>query len=83
MFNAVEALGVTVGASEEEVRSAYRKAALRQHPNKTCGDGQGFFQLKESFAVLLDPVKKTQHLGTIRPVRAGVPSGCFKTRLRS
>jgi curved DNA-binding protein CbpA len=33
-----KALGLSVGASEEEVKKAHRKLALKYHPDRTKGD---------------------------------------------
>jgi molecular chaperone DnaJ len=57
-----EVLGVTRTATLEEVKSAYRKAALKWHPdrnpeNKTEAEAK-FRECTEAYSVLSDPQKK-------------------------
>ena len=48
-------LGVSVGASEIEIKSAYRKKALKLHPDKPGGCPEKFKQLNEAYEKLLHP----------------------------
>jgi molecular chaperone DnaJ len=56
-----EILGVDRGAEASRIKSAYRKAALRFHPDKNPGDAHAeerFKQAAEAYAVLSDPEKR-------------------------
>lgn len=54
-----ELLGISRGASESEIKSAYKKAARKFHPdNKDTGDEEMFKKVGEAYDVLKDPNKK-------------------------
>ncbi|MFA5382986.1 MAG: DnaJ domain-containing protein, partial [Candidatus Micrarchaeia archaeon] len=44
-------LGVSKDASAEEIKKAYRKLAMKHHPDKG-GDQEKFKELSEAYAVL-------------------------------
>ncbi len=59
-----ELLGVSRNATEEEIKKAYRKAALRYHPDRNPGDKaaeEKFKELSEAYQVLIDPEKRAQY----------------------
>ncbi|XP_061604768.1 dnaJ homolog subfamily B member 1a [Phyllopteryx taeniolatus] len=53
-------LGIAKGASEDEIKKAYRKQALRYHPdkNKSAGAEDKFKAIAEAYDVLSDAKKK-------------------------
>lgn len=59
-----ELLGVSRTTSDEELKKAYRKAAMRYHPDRNPGDKtaeEKFKELSEAYAVLSDPEKRAQY----------------------
>lgn len=55
-----ELLGVTKEASGDEVRKAYRKAAITHHPDKG-GDPEKFKEIANAYQVLSDEQKRLQY----------------------
>jgi molecular chaperone DnaJ len=59
-----EVLGVARGASEAEMKSAFRKLAMQHHPDKNPGDAQAelkFKELNEAYQILSDPDRRAQY----------------------
>lgn len=55
-----EVLGLTKGASEDEVKKAFREMARKHHPDvdKTAGAEERFKEVNEAYQVLSNPEKK-------------------------
>lgn len=51
-------LSVSPTASDSEIKKAYRKAALKYHPDKPTGDTEKFKEISEAFDILSDEKKR-------------------------
>src|ERR1700684_3610783 len=59
-----EVLGVSRDASDQDLKSAYRKQALKHHPDRNPGDHaaeEKFKQASEAYQVLSDPDKRAAY----------------------
>ncbi|MEA3464725.1 MAG: molecular chaperone DnaJ [Thermodesulfobacteriota bacterium] len=59
-----EVLGVNTNASEAEIKKAYRRLAVKHHPDKNPGDTKAeeqFKMLSEAYAVLADRQKRATY----------------------
>lgn len=54
-------LGVSKGASEDEIKKAYRKLAHKYHPDKSGGDEAKFKEASEAYGTLSDKDKRRQY----------------------
>ena len=59
-----EVLGVEKGASAEEIKKAYRKNAMKYHPDRNPGNKEAedkFKELGEAYEVLSDDEKRSRY----------------------
>lgn len=56
-----EILGVSKSASADEIKKAFRKAALKYHPDKDGGDESKFKEANEAYEVLRDEQKRQRY----------------------
>ena len=59
-----EVLGLKKGATEDEIKKAFRKSALKYHPDRNPGDKEAeekFKEVNEAYSILSDPDKKNKY----------------------
>lgn len=59
-----EVLGISRGASSDEIKKAYRKLAMKYHPDKNSGSKEAedkFKEIQKAYDVLSDPSKKAAY----------------------
>src|SRR6195952_50475 len=63
-----ETLGVAKNASEDDIKKAYRKLAMKHHPDRNQGEGDDtkksedkFKEAKEAYEMLTDPQKRAAY----------------------
>jgi len=59
-----EVLGVNKDSSTQDIKKAYRKLAMKYHPDRNKGDKEAeekFKKISEAYAVLSDPEKRKQY----------------------
>ena len=59
-----EVLGLSKGASDDEIKKAYRKLAMKYHPDRNQGNKEAeekFKDINEAYQVLSDPQKKANY----------------------
>jgi molecular chaperone DnaJ len=59
-----EVLGITRTASEQEIKSAYRKLAMQYHPDRNPGNAEAeerFKEASEAYSILIDGEKRSRY----------------------
>src|SRR3954451_7503372 len=81
-----EILGVPKNASDEEIKKAYRKMAMKHHPDRNQGEDKGaeakFKEAKEAYEMLSNPEKRAAydqygHAGVDPNMRGGAGAEGF------
>lgn len=54
-------LGVTNTATPDEIKKAYKKLAMKYHPDRNSGDDTQFKKIQEAYEVLSNPEKRKQY----------------------
>lgn len=73
-------LGIARGASEDEIKKAFRKLAHQYHPDKQGGNAEKFKEVNEAYQVLSDKKRRAQYdrFGSAEPFGGqgwGAPEG--------
>ncbi len=73
MSNYYKILGIPKNATDTQIKKAYRKLALKWHPdkNKSRGAEEKFMEITEAYDILSDPEKRRKYdrQGRSRPTR--------------
>jgi len=77
-----EILGISKGASADEIKKAFRRLAVQHHPDKEGGDEAKFKEVNEAYEVLKDTSKRQRydqfgHAGVGGAADGGNPFGGF------
>ena len=72
-----EVLGVSKGASKDEIKKSFRKLAMKYHPdrNKEAGAEEKFKEIQEASSVLLDDQRRQQYDQFGHQAPGGGPGG--------
>lgn len=71
-MNPYKVLGLEAGASEADIKKAYRKLAMKHHPDREGGSEEKFKEISEAYARLTEPEKFRNERGA-----GGGPGGGF------
>ena len=90
MKNHYQTLGILDSASETEIKGAFKKLAVRYHPDKNKGDAEmeeRFKEINEAYQVLSDPYKKAQfdlqlHYKAFASTTAQAPVNTYRPKYR-
>ena len=81
-----ELLGVNKGASADEIKKAYRKLAIKYHPDKNPDDKaaeEKFKDIAAAYTVLSDPEqRKVYDLGGEEAIKGGAGAGAGGVHVR-
>lgn len=54
-------LGLARSATDKDIKKAYRKMALKYHPDRSGGDENKFKEVSAAYEILSDPQKKKEY----------------------
>lgn len=56
-----QTLGVDPSASQDEIKAAYKKLAMKHHPDRSGGDDTKFKQIQEAYSTIGDEQKRAEY----------------------
>lgn len=56
-----EDLGLPKGASRDQIKKAFRKKAMRAHPDRPGGNAEEFRKIERAYSVLYDPLRRERY----------------------
>jgi DnaJ-class molecular chaperone len=80
--NLYEVLGISRGASQDDIRKAHRRLVREHHPDANPGDGSAegrFKEIQQAYEVLSDPERKREYDNKLH-ASSGRSSGRQRTR---
>lgn len=60
MIDYYNTLGIDRSATQDDIKKAYRKLAMKHHPDRG-GDSKKFQEIQEAYAILGDDLKRSQY----------------------
>lgn len=74
MSDYYQTLGVNKGASDDEIKRAFRKLAMKHHPDRG-GNAEEFKKIQEAYATIGDPEKRANYDNPQPQFGGGFPGG--------
>ena len=76
MATLYDTLGVPTHATDEEIKRAYRKAAMKWHPDRNSGAEEvaraTFQEIKDAYAILSDAAQRKVYDAVYAPLETGL-----------
>ena len=76
-------LGISQNSSESEIKKAYRKLALKHHPDKKGGDNDKFREISEAYQEILNPQSMMNEFPDFMDIFSQMFGGYQQTKQRA